>query len=422
MHRGGDIRVYLGKPWLTGGATQFRHVPVLKPQIRPQRIPTHALEGNALRVSIGIGFRVPALSSRDIVKRPAAPTGLVWPFAPLPIRSERHDSTAPYRDLAVAMTTRPARLPAIAGEMYHAQFVFPGSVAPRNRRLADGPPPAQRTSDISWKPSEPISRRMAVEAPLSGFARRNGAHLFSLVLSASTSSPLRQVALSAFVPSDPVGFPTVAFEGTVAAAIVGTPSAASGAVDVAPPQALPFAEPAPLVRIEEHFGGGWDDWVGGTKDWRVDVAGVRTGPLALFTPSQELIDYEMEFLARIDTRSLNWVVRAAGLDEYLLCTLTAMPGGELEFQRCAVVGNVAQPPVIAASRVPGKPRSAMTVGTRVAGDSFTVTVDGNPIETWNDDRFPMGGIGFMGAPDDRARLYWVRLASTELTAKEHQKK
>jgi len=52
-----------------------------------------------------------------------------------------------------------------------------------------------------------------------------------------------------------------------------------------------------------------------------------------------------DFLARIDTRSLTWVVRAAGLDEYLRCTLTAVGGGELEFSRCAVVAGVAQPPV-----------------------------------------------------------------------------
>lgn len=177
-----------------------------------------------------------------------------------------------------------------------------------------------------------------------------------------------------------------------------------------------------MVRIEEHFESGWDHWMGGMKGWLVDVAGVRTGPLALFVPSLELIDYEVEFLARIDTRSLTWVVRAAGLDEYLRCTLTAVAGGEVEFSRCAIVGGVAQAPVTAEQRLPGKPRSAMTVSTRAAGDSFSVSVDGRNIASWDDARFPMGGVGFTGAPDDRARLYWVRLSSTELTAKEHQNK
>jgi hypothetical protein len=177
-----------------------------------------------------------------------------------------------------------------------------------------------------------------------------------------------------------------------------------------------------MVRIEEHFGDGWDNWVGGVKEWKVDVAGVRSGPLALYSPTLELIDYELEFLARIDTRSLNWVVRAAGLDEYLRCTLTAIPGGELEFSRCAVVAGVPQAPITSTQRLPGKPRAAMTVGTRVFGDTFTVSVDGNDIDSWDDARFPMGGVGFMGSPDDRARLYWVRVSSTELTAKEHQNK
>src|SRR4030095_3223780 len=139
--------------------------------------------------------------------------------------------------------------------------------------------------------------------------------------------------------------------------------------------ATPAAPPA-VVRIEEHCGSGWDNWVGGMKDWLVDVAGVRTGSLALCVPTLELIDYELDFLARIDTRSLTWVVRAAGADEYLRCTLTAVGGGELALSACAVVAGVPHPPVIAPQRLPGKPRSAMTVSTHASGDSFTVLVDG----------------------------------------------
>jgi hypothetical protein len=74
--------------------------------------------------------------------------------------------------------------------------------------------------------------------------------------------------------------------------------------------------------VEEHFDAGWDNWVGGVSDWKVDVAGVRAGSLALYSPTLDLSDYELEFLARIDTRTVNWVVRAAGLDQYVRCTLT----------------------------------------------------------------------------------------------------
>jgi hypothetical protein len=210
----------------------------------------------------------------------------------------------------------------------------------------------------------------------------------------------------------------VPFEGTTTAAIITAPAvSATGDVPVAA-----VAAPAEVIRLEEHFGSGWGNWEGGTQDWLVDVAGVRTGSLALFLPTLELVDYELEFLARIDTKSLTWVVRATDLQEYMRCTLTAIPGGELEFSRAVVRAGATEDAVIAPVRIPGKPRAAMTVRTRVTGDTFAVTVDGKDMDTWQEDRLYCGGIGFMGASDDRARLYWVRISSTELIGKEHQKK
>jgi hypothetical protein len=427
MLRQGRIRVHLGDASLAASGLAPRGALALDHRTDPRTIESFALEGNALRVSIGIGFRVAAVSWSDFLSQPPAPAALVWPVTPRRVLPERHNSTAAHRSLEVEISNLRASLPAsfwrqkVAKAARPAQFVFPGTLAPRHRRPAAGVQPATRTTDVSWRPSEPRSRGMAVVPPSAGFARSNGAHLFNIVLTPSSTSPVPQVAFTAFIPQEPTGCPKVAFEGTVAAAIAGSPGALPAGAEIAAAPPVSPAEPVAAVRIEEHFGSGWDNWMGGMKDWKVDVAGVRTGPLALFVPSRELIDYELDFLARIDTHSLNWVVRAAGLDEYLRCTLTAVDGGELEFSRCAVVAGVAQPPVTAPHRLPGKPRSAMTVGTRVSGDTFTVSLDGKNIDTWDDARFPMGGIGFMGAPDDRARLYWVRLSSTELTAKEYQK-
>jgi hypothetical protein len=422
MLRRGRIRVHLGNGSLAPGALQPRRAPALDYQTHPRSIRSFALEGNALRVSIGMGFRIAAVNWRSFLSRPPAPASLVWPRTPHRVPQGCQDFNATNRNLEIEIPKFRPRLPAVADRTRPAQFVFPGSLAPRSPQPVTGADPTKRSTDVSWTLSEPRSRGMVVVPPSAGFAKRNGARVFTIVLLPSSTRPVRQVAFSAFIPREPVGCPRVAVEGMVVAAIAGSPIApGAGAEIAAPPPAVP-AKPAEMVRIEEHFGSGWDDWVGGVKDWKVDVAGVRTGPLALYRPTLELIDYELEFLARIDTRSLNWVVRAAGLDEYLQCTLTAVGGGELEFSRCAVVGGVAQAPVTAAQRLPGKPRAAMTVGTRVSGDTFTVTVDGNSIDSWDDDRFPMGGVGFIGVPDDRARLYWVRVSSTELTAKEHQKK
>jgi hypothetical protein len=61
----------------------------------------------------------------------------------------------------------------------------------------------------------------------------------------------------------------------------------------------------------------------------------------------------------------------------------------------------------------------MTVRMSVAGPVFSISIDGNTIESCQDDRLAAGGIGFMGAPDDRARLYWVRVHSPAAPSKEH---
>ena len=111
--------------------------------------------------------------------------------------------------------------------------------------------------------------------------------------------------------------PTVPFRNVLAAAVV-TPDVApeeprsAPAPAAAPPAPVAKAKEREVVHYEENFDNGWDNWVGGVADWKVDVAGVRTGSLALYLPTLELSDYDLEFLARIDTHSLNWVVRAAG--------------------------------------------------------------------------------------------------------------
>jgi len=52
---------------------------------------------------------------------------------------------------------------------------------------------------------------------------------------------------------------------------------------------------AEAIRLEDRFDAGLGNWVGGVSDWKVDVAGVRPGALALFAPSLAMVDYDLEF-------------------------------------------------------------------------------------------------------------------------------
>jgi len=173
--------------------------------------------------------------------------------------------------------------------------------------------------------------------------------------------------------------------------------------------------------LEERFDSGWKNWVGGVEDWCVDAAGVRTGSLALFTPSLDLRDYEMEFLTRIENRSVVWVFRASNLSEYHMCSIKVSPGGGYDFKRRTVIGGIRGPAVTAALRK-ARAKTAFTVRLRAAGNEFAVWVDGQSIDNWTDNRLPIGGVGFMGGPDDRARIYWVRVSPVAGPAKELPKR
>jgi hypothetical protein len=177
--------------------------------------------------------------------------------------------------------------------------------------------------------------------------------------------------------------------------------------------------------LEEHFDAGLHNWVGGVEDWKVDVAGVRAGSLALYSPSLELPDYLLEFLTRIELRGVTWVFRAANFTDYYQATLAGVPGGGYEFRRCAVIGGAAEAATVR-SVPPASPaptgKTAVTLRTRVAGNEFTVSLDGQVIDTWTDDRLPAGGIGFVGAPEERTRLYWVKITPIGHLSKEYSKR
>jgi hypothetical protein len=167
---------------------------------------------------------------------------------------------------------------------------------------------------------------------------------------------------------------------------------------------------AEAIRLEDRFDAGLGNWVGGVADWKVDVAGVRPGALALFAPSLGMADYDLEFLVRIDQKSLSWVFRAADEQNYHLATISNSPQGRT-FTRSSVIEDQPGLSVTTPVRQAGNPKSAVTIHTRVRGNDFTVSMDGEPIERWSDNRLSIGGVGFTGGPEQKARLYWMRLTS-----------
>ena len=352
---------------------------------------------------------------------------LVWPGKPYSTTPDSVGRPAGPKLLQVGIPMTAAVCPNGPAPARASRFIRANTVSVPSGKPVDGTRPPAKSSGVNWNPSDP---RWAGKVPgpeSAGFTRRNGAHLFALPMQPFTVDTLRQFASAPIqVREGPVGYPKVAIQDTLAGAILSPTTLPPVAANLAEDE----NEPNNVVEIasvqkkfEENFDAGWDNWTGGVADWKVDIAGVRTGSLALFNPSMDMIDYELEFLTRIDHHTVNWVVRAANPNEYCYCTITALPGGELEFSHSLMFEGTAEPAILAAARIPAKPKSALTVRTHVQGKTFTVTVNGVPMDSWTETRLPIGGVGFLGTPEDRARLYWIRLSSIiGSPGKEYRKK
>lgn len=375
-------------------------------QSRPQR-------GHALRVSSGVGFRLPPPRQRAVKLPAPADAALVWSHGPRDARPGLRPLEGAFRfarvDVATAQVSYPPS-PACADATY---FRWPG-VLPAAARPSLVPA-LGRPSAAPWNTSAAAQMPHLRHSPAPAnavFPEPDVLRLFALpVRPVCPHNGSRRVGLANFVPQDspfavsPIG-------------ILGSLSPAPPAPLPAPFEKVQPSSAAPKA-LEERFDSGWSNWIGGMDDWKLDVAGVRTGSLALFRPSLEMRDYELQFLARIESRSLTWVFRATGLKEYYAATISIAPAGGYQFTRRPVgaPGSAVGKPL----RIAHAAKAAVTVITRVRGSEFAVSIDGQTVDTWTDARFPKGGIGFVGAPDDRARLYWVRISTDENSSKENRK-
>jgi len=391
------------------------------------KVRTTPREGNALRVSTAIGFRVHPAELRQHASKAAMCNALEWPGTPYSTMPGNVARPAEPKLLGVEMALPPAIYPTGPEPARPTRFSRANPLAVAAGKPVRATRPAAKFCGVGWNPADPTWAGTVPGPRSAGFSRRNGAHLYALAMQPFAIDAMHQFAsLPIPVRESPVGYPKVAIHDTLAGAILSPGNLPAVAADLSDGNdesepGGPIAAAPVEIRHEEAFDKGWGDWSGGTADWKMDAAGVRTGSLALFNPSMDMIDYDLEFLARIDRQSVIWVVRAADPSMYCRCALTAIPGGELEFSHSVLVDGVSEPAVKASARLATKPKSAITVRTRVHGQQFSVTVDGKPMDSWKDSRLPTGGIGFMGTPEDQARLYWIRLSSVGSPGKEYRK-
>ena len=170
------------------------------------------------------------------------------------------------------------------------------------------------------------------------------------------------------------------------------------------------------VNFNEDFRNGLSSWDGRgewARSWSYDRAGtVRPGHMVIYQPSVGLKDYVFEMKASIERHSIQWMVRAANMQNYHFARLNVTPGApltRLELERWTVInGRVGK-----VTRLPlphgGANQTLYAIRVEVHGDSITTYLQDQVIDTFNDPRLQDGGVGLVGGPDDRPRIYGIRV-------------
>lgn len=170
------------------------------------------------------------------------------------------------------------------------------------------------------------------------------------------------------------------------------------------------------IALDEDFRSGLDDWASRgdvATEWSFDATGfVRPGALALYRPSMNLTDYQVQFLGMIDQKALSWVVRAADFDNYQVVKLEVIKPGPLPtigLTRYAVVNGKADARADVIAPIDARNDMLYRVRIDVRGDEFALTVQGQLIDAWSEPRLARGGIGFFSAHGEASRLRWVQV-------------
>ena len=179
---------------------------------------------------------------------------------------------------------------------------------------------------------------------------------------------------------------------------------------------------APVTITHDFSSHGLGDFIGGRpggkRDWSLDPNGLRPGKLRIWQRSTSLQDYDVDFLAQIEQKSLGWAFRAYDVRNYyatkLILTGRAPVGGPnagvvrfVMLDGRELDRNQLPLPLTLERGVPYK------VHMSVQGSRFVTTVNGQVVSSWSDGRLPRGGVGFFSDDGEVSTVRWVSLAERD---------
>jgi hypothetical protein len=151
-------------------------------------------------------------------------------------------------------------------------------------------------------------------------------------------------------------------------------------------------------------GAGW------ISEWASDAVGSARGrQISLYRPSIPMSDYHLEFLGRIERKSLGWVFRAADSRNYYAAKLEGAQPGPMTITRFAVIRSVEGLHIQRTLPLTVSGAGMLKVKLEARGPRFTVWVQNQVVEDWEDDRLKSGGVGFLNEREERGQVGSVQI-------------
>ena len=141
--------------------------------------------------------------------------------------------------------------------------------------------------------------------------------------------------------------------------------------------------------------------------------------VTLHRETLDLTDYKLQFEAKIQSKAVAWVVRAADEVNYYAFKLNkAVRKGSSEYSlvRYAVTqGKRASPASPIAVPAEFAREDFNRISVRLRGDQINTLLNGKGIDYWKDSQFGSGGIGFLAGEGEEALIRKVAVSGNEDT-------
>lgn len=171
--------------------------------------------------------------------------------------------------------------------------------------------------------------------------------------------------------------------------------------------------------LREDFHSGIVDWEGlkqAGADWSTSGGEIRPASLRVWKQSTSLANYEMEFMGRIDRKSIDWAFRAPDLRNYYATKLVITKPGPLPnagLVRFIVLDGRERERVELPLPLTLERATDYRVRVSVRGDHFLTSVDGQLVSSWTDSRLSRGGVGFFNEDGESSVVKWVSLSERD---------